>query len=72
MAATTTCPWHTLPTEMKLAVVEALHVDDVKSFSRVDQRTYDICVPATFKVPHIASRVERLPNFTLEHKAEEL
>jgi hypothetical protein len=42
--------WYTLPVEMHLAVVDALGFDDVKAFSMVDQRTYALCVPATFKV----------------------
>jgi hypothetical protein len=50
MNPTTSSRWHALPTEMKLAIVENLDFDDVKAFSKVDQRTYQICVPATFKV----------------------
>jgi len=34
---------------MKLAIIDTLDVDDVKSFSKVDQRTYQACVPALFK-----------------------
>ncbi|KAJ7721956.1 hypothetical protein DFH07DRAFT_760218 [Mycena maculata] len=45
MAAT----WHTLPTEMKLAVVDNLDVSDAKVFSTVDQRTYAVCVPVLFR-----------------------
>ncbi len=41
MSATTTrSTWHLLPTELKLAVVESLTNGDIKSLSRVDQRTY--------------------------------
>ena len=51
MSATTTrSTWHLLPTELKLAVVESLANGDLKSLSRVDQRTYQACVPALFKV----------------------
>lgn len=50
MASINSCSWHTLPNEMKLAVVENLDTNDAKSFSKVDQRTYEICVPATFRV----------------------
>ncbi|KAJ6571801.1 hypothetical protein B0H19DRAFT_937734 [Mycena capillaripes] len=41
--------WHTLPTEMKLAVVDNLDVVDARAFSSVDQRTYAACVPALFR-----------------------
>lgn len=34
---------------MKLAIVDNLDLDDAKAFSKADQRTYQICVPATFK-----------------------
>lgn len=50
MISATTSQWHALPTEMKLAVVDNLDLNDVKVLSNVDQRTYQICVPATFKV----------------------
>ncbi|KAF8156641.1 hypothetical protein B0H34DRAFT_710046 [Crassisporium funariophilum] len=49
VSQTTSCSWHTLPTEMKLAIIDALGADDVKSFSTVDQRTYQACVPSQFK-----------------------
>ncbi|KAJ6499671.1 hypothetical protein C8R47DRAFT_295207 [Mycena vitilis] len=41
--------WHTLPTEMKLAVVDNLDVVDARAFSAVDQQTYAACVPALFR-----------------------
>jgi hypothetical protein len=41
--------WHTLPNEMKLAIIDTLDGDDVRSFAKVDQRTYQACVPAQFK-----------------------
>ncbi|KAF7350500.1 hypothetical protein MVEN_01355600 [Mycena venus] len=41
--------WHTLPTEMKLAVVDNLDVADARAFSAVDQRTYAACVPVLFR-----------------------
>jgi hypothetical protein len=47
MASTT---WHTLPTEMKLAVVDNLDVVDARAFSAVDQSTYAACVPVLFRV----------------------
>ena len=50
MHSMSTSSWHTLPNEMKLAIIDTLDVDDVKSFSKVDQRTYQACVPALFKV----------------------
>ncbi|KAJ7484694.1 hypothetical protein FB451DRAFT_90132 [Mycena latifolia] len=45
MAAT----WHTLPTEMQLAVVDNLDVAEARVFSTVDQRTYTACVPLLFR-----------------------
>lgn len=42
--------WNILPTEMKLAVIENLELDDVKAFSQVDQSSYAACVPSIFKV----------------------
>lgn len=53
MHSTSSSSWHTLPNEMKLAIVDTLDVDDVASFSKVDQRTYQACVPARFKVRFI-------------------
>ncbi|KAJ7151094.1 hypothetical protein C8R46DRAFT_1358012 [Mycena filopes] len=47
--ASTTTSWHTLPTEMKLAVVDNLDVTDARVFSTVDQRTYAACVPLLFR-----------------------
>ncbi|KAJ3813575.1 hypothetical protein EV368DRAFT_85197 [Lentinula lateritia] len=41
--------WSSLPTEMKLAVVEVLDLDDVKSLSQVDRDTYTSCLPSSFK-----------------------
>lgn len=61
MSATTTrSTWHALPTELKLAIVESLDKEDVQSLSRLDQKTYQACVPALFKVPthsHILWRI---------------
>ncbi|GLB39249.1 hypothetical protein LshimejAT787_0604110 [Lyophyllum shimeji] len=63
MALTTTsCAWHTLPNEMKLAVVENLDSDDARAFSRVDLRTYKICIPATFKSVKLNS-LEQMQRF---------
>jgi hypothetical protein len=45
----TTTTWHSLPNEMKLAIIDVLEADDIKSLSKVDQRTYQACVPAQFK-----------------------
>ncbi|KAJ2936822.1 hypothetical protein H1R20_g275, partial [Candolleomyces eurysporus] len=47
--------WHTLPTEMKLLIVGSLGKDDLESFSRVDQRTYQACVPAKFRVVKLST-----------------
>ncbi|KAF9486210.1 hypothetical protein BDN70DRAFT_870298 [Pholiota conissans] len=50
MASTQTqTTWHSLPNEMKLAIIDNLDVEDVTALSRVDQRTYQACVPAQFK-----------------------
>ncbi|KAF8067668.1 hypothetical protein FPV67DRAFT_1492839 [Lyophyllum atratum] len=62
MATTTPCAWHTLPNEMKLAVVENLDSDDARAFSKVDLRTYKICVSATFKSVKLNS-LEQLQRF---------
>lgn len=62
MATTTYSPWHTLPNEMKLAVVENLHFDDARAFSKVDLRTYRICVPTTFKSVKL-NNLEQLQRF---------
>lgn len=48
--ASTSATWHTLPTEMKLAIIENLGREDLKSLSQVDQRTYQDCIPSFFKV----------------------
>jgi len=45
-----TATWHDLPSEMQLVVIDFLGGDDVASLSKVDQRTYRVCVPARFKV----------------------
>ena len=55
MHSTSSSSWHTLPNEMKLAIVDTLDVDDVASFSKVDQRTYQACVPAQFRVRFICN-----------------
>ncbi|KAF8906842.1 hypothetical protein CPB84DRAFT_1726059 [Gymnopilus junonius] len=57
--------WHTLPTEMQLAIVDLLGEEDVKSLSQVDQRTYQACVPALFKKVKL-DNFEAIENF-LEH-----
>ncbi|KAF5380170.1 hypothetical protein D9615_006107 [Tricholomella constricta] len=61
-ATTTTCPWHSLPNEMKLAVVENLSSNDARAFSKVDLRTYKICVSTTFKSVKLNS-MGQLQNF---------
>jgi hypothetical protein len=35
---------------MRLAIIDVLDAEDVNSLSKVDQRTYQACVPAQFKV----------------------
>jgi hypothetical protein len=42
--------WHTLPTEIQLAIIDPLRQQDVLALSKVDQRTYRACVPAIFRV----------------------
>jgi hypothetical protein len=41
--------WQTLPNEMRLAIIDILEDEDVKSLSKVDQSTYQACVPTQFK-----------------------
>ncbi|KAG6853073.1 hypothetical protein C0991_007065 [Blastosporella zonata] len=43
------CAWHTLPNEIKLAVAENLDDSTARAFSKVDLRTYKICVSSTFR-----------------------
>ncbi|KIK70159.1 hypothetical protein GYMLUDRAFT_236581 [Collybiopsis luxurians FD-317 M1] len=47
--------WSTLPTEMKLAIVEILPENDVKSLSSVDRNTYTACLPSSFKNVRLGS-----------------
>ena len=42
--------WQALPNEMMLAVIDILDHEDIENLSKVDQRTYQACVPARFKV----------------------
>ena len=42
--------WNDLPVEMKLTIVDQLELDDVKSFSRINQESYTLSVPALFRV----------------------
>ncbi|KAG5722449.1 hypothetical protein E4T56_gene2953 [Termitomyces sp. T112] len=49
--------WHTLPTEIKLAIVDNLDLNATRVFSRVDAQTYKICVPSIFKSVGIGSLV---------------
>ena len=56
MAATTTATWHSLPNELKLSVIDRLDIQDIDAFSKVDQCTYQACVPAIF-------RAVKLPTF---------
>ncbi|KAG6884792.1 hypothetical protein C0993_008282 [Termitomyces sp. T159_Od127] len=41
--------WHSLPNEIKLAVVDNLDLATARVFSKVDFQTYKICVPSIFK-----------------------
>ncbi|PFH45148.1 hypothetical protein AMATHDRAFT_71954 [Amanita thiersii Skay4041] len=50
---TTTITWHSLPVEMKLAVVDLLDPRDLKALSLVDSLTYNACVPALFANVHL-------------------
>lgn len=51
MAATTTAvTWDSLPNELKLNIVDRLDTQDLDALSKVDQRTYQVCVPAKFRV----------------------
>ena len=42
--------WRDIPNEMKLAVIDFLDDADVVALSMIDQKTYQVCVPARFKV----------------------
>lgn len=44
--------WHTLPNEIKLAIVDNLDLSTARVFSKVDFQTYKVCVPSIFKVSH--------------------
>ncbi|KAG5653738.1 hypothetical protein H0H81_010995 [Sphagnurus paluster] len=59
---TTSCSWHTLPNEIKFAIVANLDSVDARAFSKVDLRTYQVCVPTVFKTVRIIS-MERLDGF---------
>ncbi|KAE9397713.1 hypothetical protein BT96DRAFT_1020613 [Gymnopus androsaceus JB14] len=54
--------WCSLPTEMKLAVVEVLDSDDIKNLSQVNRNTYTACLPSTFKNVKI-SNAQALQSF---------
>jgi hypothetical protein len=47
---------------MKLAIIDTLQLDDVKSLAKVDQRTYQACVPAQFRKVKLDS-IEVLQRF---------
>lgn len=47
---TTTATWHSLPTEMKLSVVEQLELDQVKTFATLNRQSYAISVPSLWRV----------------------
>lgn len=47
---TTTATWHSLPTEMKLSVVEQLELDQVKIFATLNRQSYAISVPSLWRV----------------------
>jgi hypothetical protein len=42
--------WHSLPTEMKFALVDILDSLSLRSFAMVERETHALCVPALFKV----------------------
>ncbi|KAF9447680.1 hypothetical protein P691DRAFT_731009 [Macrolepiota fuliginosa MF-IS2] len=41
--------WQSLPTELKLTIISALHPDDVDSLAKTNQASYQACVPARFR-----------------------
>ncbi|KAJ3774658.1 hypothetical protein FB446DRAFT_843846 [Lentinula raphanica] len=47
--------WSTLPTEMKLAIVDVLDMDDVKNLAQVNHDTYTACLPSAFKNVNLAN-----------------
>ncbi|KAG2003659.1 hypothetical protein CC2G_004248 [Coprinopsis cinerea AmutBmut pab1-1] len=57
MSATSMTPasWDSLPNEIKLAIAGSLAGQDLESLSKVDQRTYQVCVPAKFRVVKLAT-----------------
>lgn len=48
MASTQT--WNSLPTEMKMAVVNLLEAEDIESLSKVNMEAYYLSVPVIFQV----------------------
>lgn len=54
-STTTTIPsWHSLPVEMKLAIVDNLDLDDARAFAKVNQESYMLSIPALFRVRLLA------------------
>ncbi|TCD69977.1 hypothetical protein EIP91_005566 [Steccherinum ochraceum] len=51
MAATasTSLPWHALPTEMKFSVIDQLALADIRAFSTVNRDAYELCIPAMWR-----------------------
>ncbi|KAI0361254.1 hypothetical protein OH77DRAFT_1516248 [Trametes cingulata] len=47
--------WSSLPAEMKLAIVDLLDLEDVRTFARVNRESYNLSVPALFRNVNIAS-----------------
>ncbi|KAI0936602.1 hypothetical protein AcV5_004697 [Taiwanofungus camphoratus] len=55
MSSVCSRPWCSLPTEMKLSVVDLLDFSDVKSLALVNYGTYVLCVPSMFRLIDIES-----------------
>jgi len=48
--ASPSLPWNSLPTEMKLSVVEHLSLEDVRLFATVNRESYSLSIPAMWRV----------------------
>jgi hypothetical protein len=57
--------WHSLPTEMKLAVVDSLGLEDAKTFAKVDRDAYTICVTVLFRVRTCPPPLPHCPALTI-------
>ncbi|KAI0778515.1 hypothetical protein BD413DRAFT_609116 [Trametes elegans] len=47
--------WSTLPVEMKLAIIDQLDLDDVRTFATANREAYRFAIPSLFRCVHLAS-----------------